>query len=208
MDDIAKLVERLEACNAAYRRGNPLVGDNEYDELVEHLRQLAPNHPFLIRVEPETFDGKKEIRHPAPMLSTEKAYTIEDIERFVSRVVKAAEKIGVTNILFRITPKLDGLAGRDDGKLFVSRGNGETGYEISSAFAKGIVPVGGRGHGLGEIVIRHSYFQENLSNTFHGRDLFAPIAARISRADLDGLQTIKQPDFTEGFAADYWPVEA
>jgi len=178
MDDIAKLVERLEACNAAYRSGNPLVSDHAYDALVERLRQLAPDHPFLTRVEPETFGGKQEIRHPVPMLSTEKAYTPEDLERFVSRVAKAAEKIGITNILFRITPKLDGLAGRDDGKVFVSRGNGETGYEISSAFAKGVVPVGGRGHGLGEIVVRQSYFQENLSHVFeHPRNMVVGIVS-------------------------------
>ena len=176
MDDIAKLVERLEACNAAYRSGNPLISDHAYDGLVERLRQLAPDHPFLTGVEPETFDGKQEVRHPVPMLSTDKAYTTEDIQRFISRVEKAAEKIGITNTLFRVTPKLDGLAGRDDGNVFVSRGNGETGYEISSAFAKGVVPVGGRGHGLGEIVVRQTYFQEKLSTAFeHPRNMVVGI---------------------------------
>ena len=178
MDDIAKLVERLAACNAAYRSGNPLVSDLEYDEMVERLRRLAPEHPFLARVEPETFAGKQEIRHPAPMLSTEKAYTTEAIERFVGRVEKAAAKIAVTDIRFRITPKLDGLAGRDDGNIFVSRGNGTTGYEISSAFDKGVVPVGGRGHGLGEIVVLQSYFQDNLSEAFeHPRNMVVGIIA-------------------------------
>ena len=176
MDDIEKLITKLEECNAAYRSGSPLVSDHAYDDLVERLRQLAPDHPFLSRVEPETFTNKQEIRHPVPMLSTEKAYTMADIERFISRVNKAAEKINIATILFRITPKLDGLAGRDDGKVFVSRGNGETGYEISSAFLKGVIPVGGRGHGLGEIVVRQSYFQENLSNTFeHPRNMVVGI---------------------------------
>ena len=69
-------------------------------------------------------------------------------------------------------------AGRDDGKVFVSRGNGETGYEISSAFAKGVIPVGGRGHGLGEIVVRQSYFQEKLSNIFeHPRNMVVGIVS-------------------------------
>ncbi len=176
MDDIERLIRRLEECNAAYRSGSPLVSDHEYDDLVGRLRHFAPDHPFLVRVEPETFTGKQEIRHPVPMLSTEKAYTTADIERFVSRVKKAADKIGITAILFRVTPKLDGLAGRDDGKIFASRGNGETGYEISSAFTKGVVPVGGRGHGLGEIVVRQSYFHEKLSGTFeHPRNMVVGI---------------------------------
>ena len=209
MDDLTKLVERLEACNIAYRSGNPLVSDHAYDALVERLRQLAPDHPFLTRVEPETFDGKHEIRHPVPMLSTEKAYTIDDIERFVSRVKKAAEKIGITNILFRITPKLDGLAGRDDGKVFVSRGNGETGYEISSAFAKGVVPVGGRGHGLGEIVVRQSYFQENLSHAFeHPRNMVVGIVSSdtVNETAQKALQAEVCLLYTSDAADDLQPV--
>ncbi|MBW2612853.1 MAG: DNA ligase [Deltaproteobacteria bacterium] len=187
MDDVEKLIHRLEACNAAYRDGNPLVSDHVYDGLVERLRLLVPNHPFLARVEPEMFADKQEIRHPSPMLSTEKAYTTEDIERFVSRVKKAAEKIGVTGFVFRVTPKLDGLAGRDDGKVFASRGNGEKGYEISSAFAKGVVPVGGRGHGLGEIVVRQSYFKEKLSGTFeHPRNMVVGIISADTVNEIAG----------------------
>ena len=41
------LAERLEAYNAAYRRGEPLIADAEYDALIERLRALAPMHPFL-----------------------------------------------------------------------------------------------------------------------------------------------------------------
>ncbi|MCG6909128.1 MAG: DNA ligase [Deltaproteobacteria bacterium] len=188
---IEKLAERLEACNAAYRSGNPLVSDREYDELVERLRELAPRHPFLTKVEPERFDGKIEIRHPVPMLSTEKAYSRDDVERFVNRVQKAAVQIGLEEITFRVTPKLDGLAGRDDGRAFVSRGNGETGYEISSAFDKGVVPLGGRGNGLGEIVVRQSYFTERLSGVFeHPRNMVVGIVSsdtvnEIARQALD-----------------------
>ena len=142
---IAELAARLEHYNAAYRSGAPEISDLEYDLLVETLRGLEPEHPFLQRVEPEEFSGRPEVRHPQPMLSTEKAYTREDLARFVARVRKEAEEIGVLNPLFRVTPKLDGLAGHDDGTVFATRGNGEVGYEVSSAFAKGIVPEGGRG---------------------------------------------------------------
>ena len=73
--DMDSLVSRLEKYNSAYRQGQPLVSDAEYDGLVERLRALAPDHPFLQSVEPETFAGKKKVRHPDPMLSTEKAYS-------------------------------------------------------------------------------------------------------------------------------------
>jgi len=137
-DTLDDIVQTLQAYNKAYRKGLPLVSDAAYDRLVEKLRSLDPDHPFLHVVEPETFTGKKEIRHPVPMLSTDKAYTGKALERFVVRVSKAAQDLGVARVVYRVTPKLDGLAGRDDGQIFASRGNGEIGYEISSACKKGV----------------------------------------------------------------------
>ena len=178
MNEIEKVVQRLRAYNEAYRKGAPIVSDAEYDTLVERLRDIDPAHPFLHVIEPERFEGKKEIRHPVPMLSTEKAYTIEALERFVNRVTKEARNIGIEDIRFQVTPKLDGLAGRDDGRVFVTRGNGETGYEISSAFAKGVIPIGGRGLGTGEIVVLKSYFDAHLSSDFeHPRNMVVGIIA-------------------------------
>ena len=154
------------------------MSDHEYDTLVEALRQADPDHPFLQSVEPEKFNGKMEVRHPEPMLSIEKAYTSLQLERFIDRVRKEADEIGLKKVLLRVTPKLDGLAGRDDGAVFATRGNGEIGYEISGVFQKGVVPVGGRGLGIGEIVIVKSYFEEHLSDKFeHPRNMVVGIVA-------------------------------
>ncbi len=176
MDRIKELVEILNSFNEAYRSGKPVVSDHEYDRLVEELAGLDPAHPFLHFVEPEKFEERQEIRHPAPMLSTEKAYTKDNLKRFTARVLKAGAEIGIDEVLFRVTPKLDGLAGRDDGKIFASRGNGDVGYEISSAFHKGVFAVGGRGLGLGELVIEKSYFDKHLSLEFeHPRNMVVGI---------------------------------
>ena len=173
---IDELVDLLSAYNQAYRQGAPMVGDAEYDGLVEQLRTIAPDHPFLQAVEPEQFTGRQEVRHPTPMLSIEKAYTREQLERFVARVQKEADTLELDSVKFRLTPKLDGLAGRDDGSLFATRGNGEVGYEISSAFAKGVVPIGGRGQGMGEIVVVKSYFDQHMTDFFeHPRNMVVGI---------------------------------
>ena len=178
MESIEKRVQRLKECNAAYRSGSPLISDHAYDQLVEELRGLDPGHPFLHTVEPETLGGRTQVRHPNPMLSTEKAYTNADLGRFVTRVGKAAAELKIADPLFRVTPKLDGLAGRDDGRIFASRGNGETGFEISSAFTKGVVPIGGRGQGVGEIVIVESYFEKHLAGEFeHPRNMVVGIVS-------------------------------
>jgi DNA ligase (NAD+) len=177
-DKTDEIAQTLNAYNEAYRKGSPLVSDAEYDRLVETLRGLDPDHPFLYAVEPEAFTGKNEIRHPIPMLSTDKAYTKEALERFVTRVCKAAKDMLREDIIYRVTPKLDGLAGRDDGGVLASRGNGEVGYDISNAFLKGVIPVGGRGLGVGEIVVKKSYFEEHLSNVFeHPRNMVVGIVS-------------------------------
>jgi len=91
-------------------------------------------------------------------------------------VQKAAQGMNLEGLQFLVLPKLDGLAGRDSGEHFASRGNGIVGFEISSAFEKGVVPIGGRGNGLGEIVAVQSYFDANLSDKFeHPRNMVVGI---------------------------------
>lgn len=177
------LVARLKIYNRAYRDGAPLISDAEYDSLVEQLRAMDPQHPFLHTVEPEQFTARTEIRHPVPMLSIEKVYIekasdYKRLERFIQNVEKAALDIGISEVIFQATVKLDGLAGRDDGQIFATRGNGIVGYEISQVFDKGVVPIGGRGQGLGEIVTVRSYFEQHLAENFeHPRNMVVGIVA-------------------------------
>lgn len=178
MTDIERLVARLEKYNAAYRAGQPIVDDATYDRMVEELRVLDPQHPFLQAVEPEKFGGRREVRHPRPMLSLEKAYTDAQLARFVSRILKEAKSIGISEVEFQATPKLDGLAARDDGTVLASRGNGLVGYDITNAFEKGVVAIGGRGQALGEVVVVKSYYEEHLADKFeHPRNMVVGIVS-------------------------------
>lgn len=190
---IDNLAARLEQANAAYRAGEPTMSDARYDELVEELRGLAPEHPWLHQVEAEDLPVKDQVRHPSPMLSTEKAYQPADLERWVERVRKAAVEQGIDtdSLVFRMTPKLDGLAGRDDGQILATRGNGRVGYDISSAWDKGLVAVGGRGQGVGEIVLVESWFNEHLADAFdHPRNVAVGIvkADEVNQDFLEALQ--------------------
>ncbi len=47
---------------------------------------------------------------------------------------------------------------------------------------------------------------ETLSNTFHGRDLFAPTAARLSLGDFSGLDVLPIPSQTRSIPADVWSI--
>lgn len=186
MTEVEALVARLTQANAAYRSGAPILSDARYDDLTEALRAMAPDHPFLHQVEPEELPVKDQVRHPSPMLSTEKAYQTEDLQRWVDRVTKAEADLALAlgrdprPLVYRVTPKLDGLAGRDQDGVLATRGNGRVGYDITRAFDRGLVPIGGRGQGVGEIVLVKSWFEANLADEFdHPRN----VAVGIVKAD-------------------------
>jgi DNA ligase (NAD+) len=169
--EIQKIVGELSLYNQAYRKipSAPLVSDEYYDALTERLRELDTDNLYLQEVEPEpeNFEGKAKVKHVVPMLSTEKGYTAEALSKFLTRVQREANDIGITEeIQFRVTPKLDGIAGKDDGITLSTRGDGLKGFDITDIFDKGVVSVGGRKPGVGEIVLKDSYFKEFLSERF------------------------------------------
>ncbi len=170
-----ELPVRLKRYNRAYRSGEPLISDEEYDRMLGWLREEQPDHPFLVQVEAEAVPlGKRRIRHPRPMLSTDKAKSPEEMGQFIGRMARAAVEIGLAPaaVVYRVTPKLDGLAGRDEEGVLSTRGTGQEGYDITRVFERGVVPVGGRGRGLGELVIAQSYFEELLADEFeHPRNV-------------------------------------
>jgi DNA ligase (NAD+) len=169
--DIDRQVADLRRHNALYRAGKPEISDMDYDALVEALRALDPQNAWLHQVEPEQLPGSK-VRHGTPMLSTEKAYTREQLQRWVDRVHKAGAELSITDIEFKITPKLDGLAGLDEGGILATRGNGRVGTDITRAYGRGVVPVSGRNLGKGEIVISLAWFTEHAKGEFdHPRNM-------------------------------------
>jgi DNA ligase (NAD+) len=128
------------------------------------------------------------------MLSTEKSYTKDDLGKFVSRVLREASEIGLSadQVEFKVTPKLDGVAGKSDGHHIVSRGDGRNGYDITDILNKGVIPKNGFLAGLGEIVMLKSYYNEYLADLYdHPRNICQGI---ISSDNLN-------PDFKRALEA-------
>ena len=110
------------------------------------------------------------------MLSTDKVYTKEKLERFVERVELAASELGIQNPQFRVTPKLDGMAGFDRNNILASRGDGKVGSDITHIFNRGVIPIGGRNQGAGEIVMVKSFFEAHFADEFnHPRNVVVGI---------------------------------
>ncbi|MEE9491963.1 MAG: BRCT domain-containing protein [Gammaproteobacteria bacterium] len=178
-----QLIEFITFANALYRGGEPIISDADYDFLyLAELSSRQPDHPFLQEVEPEAGFVGKTVPLPERMLSTDKAYTQEAVEKWINRLCKSAVTIALdeVNIDIRITPKLDGFAAYDDGQKLYTRGDGRKGTDISRVFVRGL-RVGGdgvRGQGAGEIVIDQIYFDKYLSQQFdNSRNFQAAVLA-------------------------------
>lgn len=162
------LVQQLADANKAYRLGDPVLTDYEYDEGISWLKDLAPEHPWLHQVEPEPFGvlGYGLVTHKEPMLSTDKVYTEAELSAFVKRVENAAETLGIPldTLRYKITAKLDGLSGYRhpvDNVEMATRGDGLFGEDISTAFNR-LTVIGQDVKGPGEIVMPSAYFLEKL----------------------------------------------
>jgi DNA ligase (NAD+) len=156
----------LKVANALYRSGYPIIEDKQYDEYLNYFKTLDPENPFLLSVEPEVLIDSKTVPLPKKMLSTDKAYSLEEIKKWTERITKAASEIEFDQNLIeiKVTPKLDGYAAYDDGTTLYTRGDGTRGQDITRAFERGlkVAKNAGRGLGPGEIVIKKSYFNRVL----------------------------------------------
>ncbi len=177
--------------NQTYRAGKPVISDEDYDFIyLAALKKRNPAHPLLTQVEPEeqAFSSQK-YRLPKPMLSTDKAYTWTEVENWLNRITKSATQINLTlhNIQIQATPKLDGFAAFDDGKVLYTRGDGKSGSDISRVFKRGLSVFNeqNRGLGAGEIVVQKSYFKKYLSKHFDFPRNFQ--ASIIKEKELDNF---------------------
>ncbi len=177
----------LEHFNTAYRSGEALIEDVRYDqEFKAELQKRYPNDPLLSRVEPEpvdAFGSLPKIKHTTPMLSTENAFNGDDIEKFIRRVQKAAAKLGASAPQFKATIKLDGWSGNHVNDILATRGSGTKGTNITHAFDRGLIPIGGTNLGPGEIVVRKDYFNQKLIEDFSNSRNF--IAAIINADEVN-----------------------
>lgn len=190
-----ELLVLLKVGNALYRSGFPVIDDALYDSYKELFALNSPDHPYVTSVEPEVMNLGKTVALPQKMLSTDKAYSKEEIKKWLDRILKAAEELSLDTkaIEIRVTPKLDGYAAYDDGERLYTRGDGVKGQDVSRAFERGlkVAKNGERGLGAGEIVIDKTYFEEKLSQFFeNSRNIQAAIIAE-KNVDERVLEAIK-----------------
>jgi DNA ligase (NAD+) len=198
LDDLSndELVNFCQQANLAYRDGNPIVSDQDYDFIyLAELQKRLPRHELLQSIEPEGHGfSDDKVLLPEIMLSTDKAYSWDEIQKWLERLQKSAQEIGLDKGLIRIkaTSKLDGFAGYDDGLRLYTRGDGKKGSDITRVFDRGLQVFNGsaRGQGAGEIVIKKSYFETHLSQDFEYPRNFQASLIKEKALDTKAKQAI------------------
>ena len=140
--EIAKLRDEIRYHEHRYYvLDAPEISDLEFDKLMQRLKELELQHPDLVTPDSPTqrVGGAPaaefpKVRHPAPMLSLDNTYSVDDLRDFDRRVRELA---GRERVEYVAELKLDGLSMAltyQDGELVrgVTRGDGEVGEDVTS----------------------------------------------------------------------------
>jgi DNA ligase (NAD+) len=126
-----------------YVLNDPVIGDAEYDALMDELRGLEEAHPALVtpdsptqRVGAQPAEGFVKVEHPAPILSLDKTTSGEEIYAWWERVSKFLPP-DAPPMAWVVEPKLDGLTvvlHYEDGlfTLGATRGDGSVGEDVTT----------------------------------------------------------------------------
>jgi DNA ligase (NAD+) len=128
-----------------YVLDDPIIGDDEYDALLDELRAIEAEHPELLtpdsptqRTGGEPLDRLDKVTHLQPMLSLANARSEEELRAWIDRMRNHLAREGIEAPEFRYVaePKIDGLAISllyRDGVLErgATRGNGTIGEDVT-----------------------------------------------------------------------------
>jgi NAD-dependent DNA ligase len=170
---IEQLKKQITKANDAYRLGNPIISDKEYDLLVDELSLLSPDDELLSKVGHFVSDETRKSKLPIEMASMNKIKSMDDINDWCR--LKGISK----NEVVIITPKFDGLSLcvnelSDDA---FTRGNGEYGQKSNEHY---------------KLIDNHLYDVENV-------DPFSPIDCQFTYGEV----MMSKKTFTEKYSNDF-----
>lgn len=174
-----ELRKRITEANDAYRTGNALLSDEEYDILLEQLAELSSEDELLNKIGMEVTDESRKTKLPIPMASMNKIKTIDEIKDWhrLKLIPSAVEVV--------CTPKYDGLSLCVDEVIAeaITRGDGTYGQKSTEHYrfirnhfydqrepefqqdarAYGTGPFS---HTYGEVIMPKSVFLDKYSSEF------------------------------------------
>lgn len=185
----------LEAQNAYYNFGVPIMSDADYDELWDKLKKTQPESELLKKVGADHTDGFKTVPHLIVMGSQEKANTEADMAKWISDNTDGGEGIGQF--------KMDGASlelqynkgtlikavtrGRDDGK------NGDD--ITNNALKMNFIPLELKDHNFsgavrGEVLMSRKVKAEYFADKANCRNAAVGVMKRLDGSDSDKLDLV------------------
>ena len=168
--------------------GEPEIPDERYDELVRRLGELDPENPLLTQIFTPRVEASGKVHHNIPMLSLDKAYSLEEVLSWLDKFKRSPGE----PIL--VEPKYDGISVNYDGKILSTRGDGETGEDVTAKLPLVELEAPGYRGALdrparGELLIRSDDFK-NLYPSIRRKDGGTYKNPRNAVAGIMGLKDI------------------
>ncbi len=193
-DNIAELAALIEYHNKKYwADGEPEISDDDYDLLVRALTAKDSRHPLLAQVQAPLVASSGKIIHKTPMLSLDKAYSLEEVIAWAKKNARSTQE------KFIVQPKYDGISALWSDGILATRGDGWEGENITDKQVlieletiDGTRPLSGYpGTIRGELVIRNDDFK-NLYPNIRRKDGQTYKNSRNAVAGIMGLKDIKE----------------
>lgn len=190
-EELARLVEYHN--RKYWAEGEPEISDDEYDRIVRALTEKNPHHPLLTQVQAPVVAGSGKIVHKVPMLSLDKAYSLEEVLSWAGKFARTPQEA------LLVQPKYDGISAIWNEGVLATRGDGETGEDITDKAVlielehpDGIMPLVQFGGPVrGEIVIREDDFK-TLYAGIRNRNGKTYKNSRNAVAGIMGLKDIRE----------------
>lgn len=196
MKEQESLENQIKMYDSCYRKGTPVVTDEEYDKLVEELKEKSPKSKLLKNgvVEQKQKESRKE-KLPLQMYSLNKCKSVEEIKQWLT-----SNKISENEVLI-ITPKYDGISLvtiESEDKAW-TRGDGEIGQKSHLHFAK----MNDKHYGVdilafGEAIMSKKNFEKYKDKFANPRNMVAGLFNRdeagVELNDVDYIRYGMSPD--------------
>lgn len=183
------LVALIDHHNKLYwEKGAPEIPDADYDKLLEELRRRDPAHVLVNAIHTPQVVSAGKVRHRTPMLSLDKAYSLEALLEWGRKYARTPDE------MLLVQPKYDGISASFDGTVLATRGDGETGEDVSDKLplieleAPGFTGALNR-PARGEIIIRSDDFV-NIYSRIRRKDGGSYKNPRNAVAGIMGLKEI------------------
>lgn len=165
MNELNILINKIKEANVAYRTGEAIISDAEWDALITELSLLDPDNDLLNNIGYEVISNTRKAQLPIPMYSMNKLKTSKEIADYTRL------KNIPSNTEIVLTPKLDGLSFVviEDTEEAFTRGDGKIGQRsnehyklISNHLTKSNIFK----YTYGEVIMSKKIFNDKYSAKF------------------------------------------